>query len=237
MENTTFKTEKTIGILLIVSGILLFIPYTILSITFEYPQILRQDIGFVLNKFHDGGNALIWTWWTFAMVGLPLLPAYVLLGQKLEAKLPLVRWVTYIGVISLIVQMLGLLRWTFVVPVLANSYVTGNEMAKEAAKIAFQVIHQYGGVVLGEHIGQLFTIIWTIGMSYTFGRLNLMPKWLIWFGYITSFIYFLAQTELFATVMPGFPVLDLAGLIGSTLWLVWLIVVGVKLLRMTIPQS
>jgi len=237
MGNTCFKAEKAIGILLIVSGIWLFIPYTILSITFEYPQILRQDIGFVLNKFHDGGNALIWTWWTFAMVGLPLLPAYVLLGQKLEAKLPLVRWVTYIGVISLIVQMLGLLRWTFVVPVLANSYLNGNEMAKEAAKIAFQVIHQYGGVVLGEHIGQLFTIIWTIGMSYSFGRLKLMPKWLIWFGYITSFIYFLAQTELFATVMPGFPVMDLAGLIGSTLWLVWLIVVGVKLLKTTISQS
>ena len=236
MENTIVKTEKTIGVLLIISGILLFIPYTILSITFEYPQILRQDIGFVLNKFHDGGNALIWTWWTFAMVGLPLLPAYVLLGQKLETKLPLVRWVTYIGVISLIVQMLGLLRWTFVVPVLANTYVNGNEMAKEAAKIAFQVIHQYGGVVLGEHIGQLFTIIWTVGMSYTFGRLKLMPKWLIWFGYGTSFIYLLAQTELFATVMPGFPVLDLAGLIGSTLWLVWLIVVGLRFLRMGIQN-
>lgn len=237
MESTTLKPEKTIGTLLIISGILLFIPYTILSITFEYPQILRQDIGFVLNKFHDGGKALIWTWWTFAMVGLPLLPAYVLLGQKLEAKLPLVRWVTYIGVISLIVQMLGLLRWTFVVPILANNYVNGNEMAKEAAKIAFQVIHQYGGVVLGEHIGQLFTIIWTVGMSYTFGRLKLMPKWLIWLGYGTSFIYFLAQTELFATVMPGFPVLDLAGLIGSTLWLLWLIVVGLRFLRMNVPLS
>lgn len=237
MENISFKTEKTIGILLIISGVLLFVPYTILSITFEYPQILRQDIGFVLNKFHDGGNALIWTWWTFAMVGLPLFPAYVLLGQKLENKLPLVRWITNIGVISLIVQMLGLLRWTFVVPILANNYVTGNEMVKEAAKIAFQVIHQYGGVVLGEHIGQLFTIIWTVGMSYTFGRLKLMPKWLGWFGYIISFIYFLAQTELFATVMPGFPVLDLAGLIGSTLWLVWLIVVGVRMLKMNIPQS
>lgn len=231
MENTIVKTEKTIGILLIVTGVLLFIPYIILSITFEYPQILRQDIGFVLNKFHDGGNALIWTWWTFAMVGLPLFPAYVLLGQKLEGKLPLVRWITYIGVISLMVQMLGLLRWTFVVPILANNYVTGNEMVKEAAKVAFQVIHQYGGVVLGEHIGQLFTIIWTIGMSYTFQKLRLLPKWLSWTGYGVSFVYLLAQTELFATVMPDMPVLDLAGFIGSTLWLLWLIVLGVKLLR------
>ncbi len=234
MENSYFKTEKTIGLLLILGGILLFIPYTILSITFEYPVILRRDTGVILTKFQGGGNALIWTWWAFAMVGLPLLPAYILLGQKLENKLPFVRTATNIGVISLIVQMIGLLRWTFVVPVLATNYVNGNEMTKEAAKMAFQVVHQYGGVVLGEHIGQLFTIAWTFMMCYAFSKLQLLPKWLIWFGYIASAIYLLAQTELFATVMPNFPVVDLAGFIGSTLWLIWLIIVGFKFLKIEI---
>jgi Domain of unknown function (DUF4386) len=234
MENSFFKTEKTIGLLLILGGILLFIPYTILSITFEYPVILRQDTGVILTKFHEGGNTLIWTWWAFAMVGLPLLPAYILLGQKLENKLPFVRTATNIGVISLIVQMIGLLRWTFVVPVLATNYVNGNEMTKEAAKMAFQVVHQYGGVVLGEHIGQLFTIAWTVMICYAFSKLQLLPKWLIWFGYIASAIYLLAQTELFATVMPNFPVIDLAGFIGSTLWLIWLIIVGFKFLKIEI---
>ncbi|MBL7815628.1 MAG: DUF4386 domain-containing protein [Saprospiraceae bacterium] len=234
MENSYFKTEKTIGLLLIIGGILLFIPYTILSITFEYPVILRQDVGVILTKFHEGGNALIWTWWSFAMVGLPLLPAYILLGQKLENKLLFVRWATYIGVISLIVQMVGLLRWTFVVPVLAKNYIIGNEMTKEAAKMAFQVIHQYGGVVLGEHLGQLFTIIWTFMLCYAFAKLQLLPKWLIGFGYIASTIYLLAQTELFETVMPDFAVVPMAGFIGSTLWLVWLIIVGFKFLKIEI---
>jgi Domain of unknown function (DUF4386) len=234
METSLFKTEKTIGLLLIIGGILLFIPYTILSITFEYPVILRQDVGVILIKFHQGGNALIWTWWAFAMVGLPLLPAYILLGQKLENKLSFVRWATYFGVISLVVQMVGLLRWTFVVPVLATNFLNGNDMAKEASKIAFQVIHQYGGIVLGEHIGQLFTIAWTVMMCYAFAKLQLLPKWLIGFGYTASAIYLLAQTELFATVMPNFPVIDLAGFIGSTLWLIWLIIVGVKFLKMEI---
>lgn len=234
MENTSFKTEKAIGILLIAGGILLFIPYTILSIIFEYPVILRQDTGVILSKFHEGGNALIWTWWAFAMVGLPLLPAYVLLGQKLENKFSFIRWVTNIGIISLIVQMLGLLRWTFVVPVLATNYVNGNNMTKEAAKIAFQVVHQYGGVILGEHIGQLFTIVWTLMISYAFSKLQILPKWLVRLGYVSSAIYLLAQTELFATVMPDFPVVDLAGFIGSTLWLVWLIIVGVKMLKIEI---
>gem|GEM_PF-5539551 len=45
-------------------------------------------------------------------------------------------------------------------------------------------------------------------------------------------IYLLAQAELFAMVMPGFRVWGLAGFLGSTLWLVWLIIVGVRFRRM-----
>jgi hypothetical protein len=125
--------------------------------------------------------------------------------------------------------MIGLLRWTFVVPVLANNYVPGNEMQKEVSKLAFLVIHQFGGVILGEHIGQLFTIIWTTMMTKAFIKLKLFPKWVNWLGYIASTIYLMAQAELFATVIPGFPVWNMAGFIGSTLWLIWLMVIGILL--------
>jgi hypothetical protein len=68
-------------------------------------------------------------------------------------------------------------------------------------------------------------------MASAFAKLNLFPKWVSWLGYVASAIYLLAQGDLFATVIPGFPVGDLAGLLGSTLWLVWLIVVGAQFLR------
>lgn len=225
------KTEKQIGLLLIIGALGVLIPYTILTIIFEYPAILRQETGILLTKFHKGGSGLIWAWWAFAVLGLPLLVAYILLGQKLERTISFVRWATTLGVIGLVVQMIGLLRWTFVVPVLADSYVTGDDMAKEASKVGFQIVHQYGGVLLGEHLGQLFTIAWTILISYAFAKLKLFPKWTIWLGYTSSVIYLLAQTELFATVIPNIPVIDLAGFIGSTLWIVWLLIVGVKMLR------
>lgn len=228
------KTEKIIGILLILGAIGILVPYTILTIIFDYPNILRQETGIILTKFHEGGNRLIWTWWAFAILGLPLLEAYVLLGQKLEQKFYFVRWGTTLGLIGLLVQMIGLLRWTFVVPVLANNFVSGNEMTKEASKVGFQIIHQYGGVLLGEHIGQLFTIAWTIMMTSAFAQLKLFPKWTIWLGYISSFIYLLAQTELFATVMPNISVVGLAGLIGSTLWIIWLIAIGAYLFKIKI---
>ena len=133
--------------------------------------------------------------------------------------------------------MIGLLRWTFVVPVLAANFANGNEMTKEASKVAFQVIHQYGGVILGEHLGQLFTILWTILMSMTFHKLKLFPTWLIGMGYVASAIYLLAQAELFATVMPDFPVWDFAGFLGSTIWLIWLVIVGIKFLKVRVQDS
>ena len=150
------RTEKITGILFIVGAVGVFIPYIILTIIFNYPDILRQDAGIILTRFHDGGSSMILTWFAFALLGLPLIGAYVLLGQSLENKSRVVRLATTLGVISGIVQIIGLLRWTFVVPVLANTFVTtGNELAKEAAKIAFQTLHQFGGVLLGEHLGQL----------------------------------------------------------------------------------
>jgi Domain of unknown function (DUF4386) len=232
------KREKTIGLLLIAGAIGVFIPYTILTMTFEYPDILRQDAGIILTKFHDGGTSLVLTWWAFAILGLPLLISYILIGQKLENKAGFIKWVTTLGVISGVVQIIALLRWVFVIPAIANIYVSASDAAtKTAAVVSFKTIHQFGGVLLGEHIGQLFTIIWTIMISYAFIKLNLFPKWVSWLGIISSIIYLAAQAELFATIIPGFPVWDMAGFIGSTLWLIWLIIVGIQFLRIKSTQA
>ena len=230
-----FATEKTTGWLLIAGAIGVLIPYSILTIIFEYPLILRQDTGLILTRFHEGGTRLILTWFAFAFIGLPLLPAYILIGQKLENKSPLVRIATTIGVIGLIVQIIGLLRWTFVIPVLANSYVLATDESTKAAAIeAFKTIHQFAGVILGEHLGQLFTITWTVLISISFARLKLVPIWVTALGCISSFIYLLAQAELFRTVIPGFPVWGMAGFIGSTLWLIWVLIIGIKFLKIEI---
>lgn len=227
------KHTKAIGILLITGAIALLIPYTILTIIFDYPLILREDTATILTKFNEGGTKLIWTWFAFAVTGIPLIPAYILMGQQLENKSFLVRLATNIGVISLIVQMIGLLRWTFVVPVLANTFVHATDDATKAAAISsFKTIHQFAGVILGEHLGQLFTIIWTVLMVISFAKLKLFPIWVNALGIIASIIYFMAQAELFVTVMPGFPVWNMAGFIGSTLWLAWLIIIGVRFLKL-----
>lgn len=70
----------------------------------------------------------------------------------------------------------------------------------------------------GGHVGQLFTIVWTVLIA-------------------SAGIYLLAQVELAATVIPAFPVWPLAGLIGSALWLIWLFLIGVKFLKIDINKT
>lgn len=65
--------------------------------------------------------------------------------------------------------------------------------------------------------------------------MKLFPAWVNIMAFVGAFIYFLAQAELLATVIPGFPVWDLAGFIGSTVWLTWLLMIGIGFIRGTAP--
>lgn len=225
--------QRTTGILFIIGALLVNIPYTLLIINFDYPDILREPAGAVLTQFETGGSTLIFTWLGFAWAGIPLFFAIALLQPLLARPDTPYLWSgTIAGLIGAITQMIGLLRWPFVVPVLAGLYTdpTSSAGTKEAATVVFQAIHQYGGVVIGEHIGQSFTIIWLVIVSVALFRSSLGKPWLGWFGISAAVVYAAAQTELLATVIPTFPVVPEAGLIGSLLWLAWMIALGIVLI-------
>lgn len=231
--NTTSHQRLT-GILFILGAVLVNIPYTLLIMNFDYPNNLREPTGNILTRYQQGGTGLIFTWLAFAWAGIPLLFAIVMLQKVLEREDTPYLWSgTVAGIIGGIVQMIGLLRWTFVIPVLARTYAdaTASAATRESAVVVFQAVHQYGGVVLGEHIGQTFTIIWMLLVSLAMFRSTLFKPWLAWFGILAAIVYALAQTELLATVIPGFPVVPVTGLIGSLLWLAWMIILGIFLVR------
>ena len=56
-------------------------------------------------------------------------------------------------------------------------------------------------------------------------------------GLVVGGLYLLNQGDVLATAIPGFPVWEPAGLIGSTAWGVWTIALGVTLLRRDVPRS
>src|SRR5688572_6965643 len=122
------------GLAFIVGAVVINIPYTLLIMNFNYPDVLREPAADILTQFADGGNGLIWTWFAFAWTGLPLLLGIILLPRVIEGRSTLVQVATTFGVISGLAQMIGLLRWVFVVPILAQMYTAPD--ATEASRAA-----------------------------------------------------------------------------------------------------
>ena len=232
MNSQQFR--KVTGLLFIIGALLVNIPYALLIANFNYPDILREPAGAVLTQFQAGGATLIFTWLAFAWVGLPLIFGTVMLKRVLEPEgHSFVETATTLGVISLVLAVIGLTRWVFVVPGLAQLYTDPNssEAVRAAAVVTFQAIHQYGGVVIGEHISQFMSVLWMTLISGMMLRSTIFRAWQGWFGFVAAFVYLLAQSELLATVIPGFPEVPAAGLVGSLLWLLWMMVMGIALMR------
>jgi hypothetical protein len=224
--------RRTTGWLFFAGALAFAAAATVLSYTFDWPDILREPADVVLPSFADGGTSLVWTWfavaWTYGLVIVPMLLLPAALGLRDDAVL---RAATTIGAASVVLSVAGFLRWVFVVPPLARDYIAGDETTREAVAAAWMAQHQYGGALLGEHLGELMAIAWSVTVAIVVLRTRVLPAWVGVSGLVVSVLYFLNQGDIMATAIPDFPVWDLAGLIGSSAWGLWVAAMGVSLLR------
>jgi hypothetical protein len=146
------------------------------------------------------------------------------------------RAATFVGAASVLLSLIGFLRWVFVVPPLADSYVGGDPTTQAAAAAAWTAQHQFGGALLGGHLGQLLAIGWSITVSVLVLRTGMLARWVGWTGLVASLLYLTSQGDILATAVPDFPVWDLGGLLGSTLWGLWVLALGVAVLRSPVRQ-
>jgi hypothetical protein len=225
------------GWLLVIGAVSFAVAATVLSSTFNWPDILREPPEVVLPAFADGGTSLIWTWfavaWTYAILLVPILLLPAALGRRED---PVLRAATFVGAASVLLALIGFLRWVFVVPALADSYTAGDATTKAAVAAAWMAQHQFGGALLGEHLGQLLAIAWSITISLLVLRTRMLWRWVGWAGLAASVLYLFNQGDILATAVDGFPVFDLAGFLGSTLWGLWVIALGVAVLRAPIRR-
>jgi hypothetical protein len=234
MNKQSISSNRYAGMIFIFIPFLIQIPYTLLIVNFQYPDILRMPTDHIFSEFQKGGSALIWTWWFFGFSGLPLVYAYLQLFELTRRESPIAALSSVLlGISALFFQLIGLMRWVFVVPILAKLYSDPNATlaSKEALVISFQTIHHLFGVILGEHLGQLFTIFWMMIASVIIIQAKTFPRWVGIFGLFSSFLYLLAQTELFALVMPEIHEVPMAGLLGSLSWLLWMVIVGLQMIK------
>jgi hypothetical protein len=119
-----------------------------LAASFDYPDILRRPAAEVLDAFVAGGPALVLTWYAFALSALAMVP--LALGLALSGGTSAARVsAAVLGALAGTVQAIGLVRWVFAVPMLAQ--------LGDGREAAFLILNQWGGVGVGEHLGYLLT--------------------------------------------------------------------------------
>jgi len=224
--------EVAAGVVLIVAPLWFNATFAMLGKRFEYPDILRRPTAEILERFRTGGSSLILLWWAFMLSGLLLIAGAVLLGQVLGFG-GIVPVATTIGVLAGLLQMLGLLRWVYVVPALARAHgdpALGPEQ-REVHAAVFRALHQYLGVGVGEHLGYLFTGLWSVLIGIGVIQGTAVPTWLGWPGIVIGAglaigsAEFLGPNEERGWGLAGaaIPVLYIA-------WSLWLLAMGIALI-------
>lgn len=209
--------------LFLYTPLLIQIPYVCLSLSFDYPNILRQPPQQVLQSFAEGGPALIFAWLAFALSILPLLFGIAMLPNRLPT-LPF--HATALGIVSALVQIVGLLRWTFLVPLLANGHQASDDPTQRAAiEWIFLAHHQLFGALLGEFLGQFLFACWTYSVAFT----PLPSRVHRYLGLTAALLFFLSAFGALATVIPMLAPLDAFGGPAFLAWSLWCGMLGWRL--------
>jgi hypothetical protein len=226
------NVEVSAGVFLIVAPLWFNATFALLGKRFDYPDILRRPADEILDRFRAGGSSLIRLWWMFMLSGLLLIPAVVLLGQALGFT-GIVPLAVTIGVLAGLVQMLGLLRWVYLVPSLARADADPalGSGDREATVAVFRAMHQYLGVGMGEHLGYLFTGLWSVLTGVAIVGTELVPAWMGWLGIVVGVglivgsAEFLGRDEESGWALAGaaIPILYVA-------WSLWLLAMGIALI-------
>jgi hypothetical protein len=225
-------TESIAALLLIVLPVAFNVTFTLLARSFSYPDILRQPAGTILTRFSAGGTPLVVQWWAFALTALLMVPLVVLFGS-LFLDGPMRTLAIATGLLSALVQTLGLMRWPFVVPLLARRHVDphATQSQRDSAELVFDALHRYLGVGVGEHLGYLLTGSWTFLTGVLVIGSSVLPIWLGWLALPIGVALLIGALEFVGPNEPdGWSAAERVTPIAYIAWSLWLVACGVALL-------
>jgi hypothetical protein len=144
----------------------------------------------------------------------PAVPWYLVVG-------------TALGVLAGAVQFLGLIRWPFLVPALADVYTDpkSTQATRDSAAVVFQAFHRYAGVAIGEHLGYIFTSSWSILLCIAIIATAVVNPLFGWLGIAPAIGVLMGVFE-----ETGFKAAGAINAISYILWSIWLIALGIALL-------
>jgi len=220
------RNTITAGGACFVVGALAFVGvFSYLAATFSYPDILDGTAAEVLPRLRSGGGTMRAVWALYAFLPLLLVPGAVAAYwacPRSRGRMTLAMIAACLGALAMC---LGLMRWPSVHWVLAESYDTAGTEARTSIAAVFQGLNLYLGNTIGEFLGELCLGVFFLltGLSM---RIELhFKRWLSAVGAVFAVLFVVGALR---NVLPAVqPIAD----INNTLLPLWMIVLGVALMR------
>ena len=212
----TRASDRAAGAALVALGVGFNIPFVLLAVQFDYPEILRRPAAEILSALVAGGPGLLLVWYAFALAALlfaPVALAHALAADRSRSAPALAISAGIFGALAGVMQAAGLLRWVLVVPLMSG---------QPAGDTVFTAVHAFGGALMGEHLGQLLTAghIAIVAMMQRRERRRFLAR--IGFAAAAAIAIGAYETVAIALGFPGetFGQVAVAGYMGLTLWMV-----------------
>jgi hypothetical protein len=194
-----------------------------LSSVFDYPDVLNQPVSDVLDDFRASQVSVAGWFVVLACSAALLAPIAIGVGRLSSSRA--MRLAVPVGVAAAVVQVVGLSRWPILVPGYAADATSPDPVIAAAARDSFATANNVLGTIVGESFGYVLTAAWTVLVVVALGR-QYTGRWFQLLG-MTS-----AALVLVGVISPlELPVIDAANFGGYILWSIWLIALGVAILR------
>lgn len=199
--------------LLLAQFVLLWTTFFILSAATGWPATLDDPAAIALPRVLDNLGSVLFGYTTYLLAAILIVPASAVLVRRLNLSPVTANLLVGLAVLSAIAKAIGITRWLFAMPVLAEAFVApGSDQGQIA--LVFDMLNAWAGGI-GEILGVgLFAGLWTIVL----GRAVLATRER--FSAPVGWFAIVAGAGLFLTLPAGYGI-DMGGATLTLTNIVW----------------
>jgi Domain of unknown function (DUF4386) len=182
------KSNQTLGIILIIQSLLIFVPMYILGTSINWPESTHLPGNEVFPLIFKNSGSVTIGYFVYLLYSILFLFTGSMLASQLDQNNSKILKVASISAgLSSLARTIGILRWLVPFPLLAISYMkTTNPNTKIIQETVFNVLNNFGGAI-GEMLGvSIFAAIWSGVISWQFVSRKELPSWIGYFGIIST---------------------------------------------------
>ena len=219
------------GCSFIIGALAFVVVFSYLAANFDYPEILDGAAADVLPRLRDGGATMRTIWAIYAFLPLFLVPgavgAYCACPSS-RGRMTLALVVASIGAVAMC---LGLMRWPSIHWAIAEAYAQSGAETRSTLGVVFQGLNLYLGNYIGEFLGETALAVFFALAGWSLLDEARFPTWLGWTGVSFALLFFIGSFRNVTAVVQ--PVAN----INNALLPLWMILLGVALMRYAGPRS